>query len=322
MRILFAGSPAIAVPSLTALSAMDGSSVQVAGVLTNPDTLHGRKGGAVPTEISAAASILSAEQQARGSQPIVQLKFDRIGAQARNQIAALNCDLLVCFAYGRIFGPKCLSLFKLGAINVHPSLLPRYRGPAPIQAAILGRDKETGVTIQRIAAEMDTGEILAQEKIPLNGRETAASLSLIAADLAGRMLPLVINDLMNGTLKPRPQTGEVINSFIISREQGRIDWNLAAAEIDARVRAFNPWPFCYTRFGGEDLYILEGSVIEYAYTGQPAGTVLGIDRNYGILIQTGDGTFAVSVLQRQAKKALAWKLFLNGARDFLGARLE
>ena len=324
MRILFAGSPAIAVPSLAALSQMEcgGLDFQVAGVLTNPDSAKGRKGIALPTEVSAAAVALSEERRQKGFPPLAQIKFDRVDGSARGQIASLKCDLLVCFAFGCIFGPKCLSLFSLGGINVHPSLLPRYRGPTPIPAAILAGDRETGVSIQKIALECDCGDILAQEKVFLNGRETTASLSIIAAAKAAGMLPSVLKGIASGTIAAVPQMGEPVYTSMISREQGRIDWESGAVQIDAMIRAYNPWPLCYTRLGGEDLYILEASVVESEYTGKAAGTILGIDRNHGILVQTGDGVLAVTVLQRQAKKALDWKSFLNGARDFIGSRLE
>jgi len=324
LRILFAGNPAIAIPSLHALSEMEcnGQDVKIAGVLTNPDSVQGRKAVLVPTDVSAAATDLSEKRLQNGFPPIVQLKHEKITKQVREEISELKCDLLVCFALGCIFGPKCLSLFSMGGINMHPSLLPRYRGPSPIPAVILGGDKETGVTIQRIALEMDAGDILAQEKIPLDGRETTASLSGIAAAVAAQMLPSVINGLMAGTVNTMPQTGEPVLSELITREHGHIDWKLDAIKIDAMVRAYFPWPLCHTSRGTEDLYILEGCVIKSEKTDAQAGTVLGIDRDKGILVQTGDGVYAVSVLQRQAKKAMDWKSFLNGARDFIGSRLE
>ena len=347
MKILFAGSSSIAVPSFISLSEMEcrGEDIQLMGVLTNPDTPRGRKEIKVPTDISSAAAAIAGVRAEKGLPSVAEFKFDKLNAQAREQIAVLGCDLLVCFAYGSIFGPKFLSLFSRGGINIHPSLLPRFRGPSPIPAAILNRDKETGITIQGIAGEMDCGDIFVQEKIPLYGSETAFSLGETVAAKAALMLPQFLRRFLDGTARAVPQTGEPVYCSLIRREMARIDWELPAAEIDAMVRAYNPWPLCHTRWEEEDLYILEGHVLEneakipadtgmsgcipvitgFYYSGYKphlTGTVLGIDRDHGILVQTGDGVYAVSRLQRQAKKAMDWKSFLNGVRDFSGSLLE
>jgi methionyl-tRNA formyltransferase len=322
MRILFAGSPGIAVPALKALAAMDETGeAELVGVLTNPDSPRGRRGQPGPTDVSAAAAVFSARREGRGLFPIVQLKPERLDRVAREAAAALKADLLLAFAYGRIFGPKFLSLFPLGGINIHPSLLPKYRGPAPIPAAILARDRETGITIQRIAPEMDTGDILLQERFSLGGRETTGSLSdLVAAKSAG-LLSSLIRAMARGEARAFPQQGEASYCSLISKEDGLIDWNLGAAEIDARIRAYTPWPLAFTRQGDQLLYILEGTALEGEGSGEAPGTVLSADKARGILIQTGGGILAVTRLQYQAKKALFWKDFLNGARDFIGAGL-
>ncbi|GHV75926.1 methionyl-tRNA formyltransferase [Spirochaetia bacterium] len=305
MRILFAGSPAIAVPSLLALVRLG-----LVGVLTNPDTKRGRRGEAEPTDVGAAADRLS------GALP--QFKPVTLDGAVRDAIAALQPDLLVSFAYGRIFGPTFLSLFPLGGINVHPSLLPKYRGATPIPAAILGRERETGVTIQRLALEMDAGDILAQERIPLDGRETTESLSKIAAEKGAALLPQALDKAAGR----RQNNDEASYCELIRSEDGLIDWSQGAADIDAKIRAYTPWPLCRTVHGKEILYILEGEPLEAGVqAGTVPGTVLGIDKKSGILVQTGDGILAVRRLQYAAKKALAWRDFLNGARDFIGARL-
>jgi methionyl-tRNA formyltransferase len=322
MRILFAGSPAIAVPSLEALAALclEDSDFQLAGILTNPDSRRGRHNTPEPTELSAAAAALSERFAGRGTgsmAPIVQLKPEKLDAAAREAVLALEPDLLVSFAYGRIFGPKFLALFPKGGINVHPSLLPKYRGPTPIPAAILGREKETGVTVQRLALEMDAGDILAQERFPLNGRETTASLSKIAASKGAALLVPVVRALALDSLNGRQQNNEEAGyCSLIAKEDGRIDWSCSALNIDARIRAYTPWPLAWTVHGEETLYILEGEALEQpGGRTAPAGTVLGADAR-GILVQTGEGVLAVRRLQYRAKKALAWKDFLNGARNF------
>jgi methionyl-tRNA formyltransferase len=323
MKILFAGSPGIAVPALMALAAMDeAGELELAGILTNPDSPKGRRGQPEPTDVSTAAAALSAGREARSLPPIVQLKPKRLAREAREAAAALKADLLLAFAYGRIFGPKFLSLFPLGGVNIHPSLLPKYRGAAPIPAAILAQDRETGITFQRIAPQMDTGDILLQKRFPLTGRETAASLSDLVAGKSARLLPLLIRAVAKGEARAFPQQGEASYCSIISKGDGLIDWNQEAAEIDAKIRAYTPWPLAHTRQGDEILYILEGAALEGEEGAGAPGTVLSACKARGILIQTGKGVLAVTRLQYQAKKALFWKDFLNGTRDFIGAGLR
>jgi methionyl-tRNA formyltransferase len=290
---------------------------EVVGVLTNVDTPKGRRGTPEPTAVGAAAL------REQGRPPVVVLKPEKLDAPAREAVAALKPDLLVTFAYGRIFGPKFLSLFPLGGINIHPSLLPKYRGPAPIQAAILNRDAETGISIQRIALQMDCGDILVQEKFPLTGRETAASLSGIAARKSAALLPPLIRELASGGAAGIPQNHEdAVYCRLIKKEDGRIDWSAGALEIDARIRAFTPWPLSLTCHGEAGLCILEGRPWEAAgSTTEPPGTVLGIDKGRGILIQTGNGVYVAERLQYRARKALDWRSFLNGVPGFIGSRL-
>ena len=329
MKVIFAGSPGIAVPSLLELSEMEcsGEDIELAGLLTNPDSSQGRSSVPLATEVSIAAARLSNLRQQQGFPPILQLKYEKLDKKAREEIAAMGFDLLISFAYGRIFGQKFLSIFPKGGINIHPSLLPRYRGPSPIPAAILARDMETGITIQKLALKIDTGDILAQETISIDPKETSASLSEKVSCKAAEMLRSFMLRFLAGPVQAVAQQGEPVYCSLIDKEQGIINWDLSALEIDAQVRAYTPWPLCYTRWKGEDLYILEGCVNQKSgdifpgFTNRQTGTVLGIDMEHGIQIQTGDGIYLVSRLQRQAKKALDWKAFLNGARDFVGSRL-
>jgi methionyl-tRNA formyltransferase len=259
---------------------------------------------------------------------LVQLKPENLSAAVRDQVAALKPDLLISFAYGRIFGPRFLGIFPQGGINIHPSLLPRYRGPTPIQAAILAGDQETGITIQTLAQEMDAGDILVQERFPLSGEETAGDLSALVAHKAAALLPDLLMRLTQGMLIGRPQAHEQASfCSLITKEEGRIDWSWSVAHIAARIRAFTPWPLCWTLHKEQSLpplYILEGKPFTRVEPGaqtKPAGTVLGIDKQEGILIQTGEGVLGVTRLQYRTKKALAWRVFLNGARNFIGSSL-
>jgi methionyl-tRNA formyltransferase len=328
MRIIFAGSPAIAIPALEALAALaleragsGAGGFDLAGVLSNPDSPRGRHGKPESTELAAAAAALGPRFEAAGLPPPAILKPERLGGEARGLVAALGPDLLVSFAYGRIFGPKFLALFPLGGINIHPSLLPIYRGPTPIPQAILNRDRETGISIQRLALEMDQGDILAREVFPLGGTETTASLGEEMGRRAALLLPPVLRSLAAGTLETLPQDGAKASYCrLLSREDGRINWGGGAPGIEAQIRAYTPWPLSWTMDGDHRLYILKASVLPGGGDGTP-GLILGIDRGRGILVQTGNGVLAVSTLQYEAKKALGWKDFLNGARGFTGRRL-
>jgi len=314
LRILFAGSPGIAVPALEAVAAL-GQDFTLAGLLTNPDSPRGRSGRPEPTECAAALNRISPETPA--------LKPEKLDAAARAMVEALNPDILVSFAYGKIFGPKFLALFPHGGINVHPSLLPKYRGPTPIPAAILNRETETGITIQRLAPEMDSGDVLAREKVPLDGRETAASLSETMAKKAAELLPGVLAGVASGRLRGEPQDHDAASyCSLIAKTDGLIDWNAGAPEIDARIRAYTPWPLCWTTHGDTHLFILKARALDsQAGRDGPSGKVLGKDANNGIIIGTGKGVLAVRELQYRTKKALEWKAFLNGARNFVGERL-
>ncbi|MFQ3547067.1 MAG: methionyl-tRNA formyltransferase [Termitinemataceae bacterium] len=345
MRIVFAGSPDIAVPSFCTLveKYMETGKHPVVAVLTNPDSRKGRKGNPEPTPIGAAAQKLAGKLSAAGREVPVVIKAEKLDASVRETIAALNPDILVSFAYGKIFGPKFLGLFPRGGINIHPSLLPKYRGATPIPAAILHRDTETGISIQTLALEMDAGDILIQERRPLDGTETTESLSVWAAERSAQLLIPLIDDLAEGMVQGRPQDhSRATYCSIISKEDGWIQWNESALTIDAKIRAYTPWPLCATHHRGQILYILKacpytgGTTVADGHTtkdivsgGQPdfmgmsvPGMVLGIDKQVGILIQTGDGIVAVQRLQYATKKPLDWKSFLNGAKDFVGSLLE
>jgi len=332
LRILFAATPAIAVPCLRTLSEMEleKKGVTLAGVLTNPDRQR-RHGQMEPSDVSTAASALDAIRKEKGFPPIPQLKPEKLDAGAREDVVPLAPELLVSFAYGRIFGPRFLALFPLGGINIHPSLLPKYRGASPIPAVILNREKETGVCIQKLAAEMDSGNIIASLKIELSGRETTASLSEAVSEKAALLLCELLSDFGPRAAAAKPQEGEVVYCREIKKEAGLIDWGKSAAEIDAQIRAFTPWPLSFTSRGKDTLIILEAQCAAThdapvaatqadVESDAPPGTVLGTDSR-GILVQTGDGILAVTRLQWQTKKALDWKAFCNGERGFVGLRL-
>lgn len=319
MRILFAASPAIAVPCLELLL-RDDPDWELVGLLTNPPASRGRHGKLVPSD-TAAALLSRSDLSPVRSVPI--LSPDTLDAAAREAVAALKPDLLLSFAFGKIFGPRFMALFPLGGINVHPSLLPRWRGATPIPAAILAGDRETGISIQTIAPQMDSGDILAQSRFPLDGTETTASLSTRVATEAPALLETVLHRYARGERNGSPQEESSVTLCpLVSKDDGLIDWHRPACQIGAMVRAYDPWPVAHTFWDGQGLSILAADPA--TATGEapaPAGTVVGIDKRRGILVQTGDGVLCVRRLQLAARKALDWQSFINGTRGFVGSRL-
>ncbi|MDR0409168.1 MAG: methionyl-tRNA formyltransferase [Spirochaetaceae bacterium] len=336
MKLLFAGTPEIAVPSLKTLYALhvEGGFCELSGVLTNPDTAKGRRGSASPSDVGVAAEEMLRCVAGRGGGDFVLIKSAYPDENCFQKIARLGADMLVSFAYGAIFPPDFLALFPMGGINIHPSLLPKYRGASPIPAAILNRERETGISVQRIAAKLDSGNILAQEVIPLTGRETSAVLSGLVAEKSAALLERTLRALAvgAGSVVETPQNHSAA-TFCgkLGREDGCIDWRQSALFIDAQVRAFNPYPLAYTRHDGLGLYILEAAPYESrnaqevdfasASAGHGAGAVLGVDKSAGIIVQTGDGLLVLKRLQYQTRKPLDWRSFLNGAKNFTGAVL-
>jgi methionyl-tRNA formyltransferase len=227
-------------------------------------------------------------------------------------------------AFGRIFPAEFLTLFPQGGLNLHPSLLPRYRGPSPIPAAILAGDSQTGVTIQRLAAKMDSGDILRVQIVPLTGQETCAILTEQLGKLGADLLAETLSDVAAGRAHGiRQKEEEASYCRMVRKEDGRIEWRRDAQAIERMIRAYDPWPGAYTSYRGQSLHILAGGVLpEPAPGGQPApGLVLKADNRYGILIGTGRGVLYVSRLKLQGKKALDWRSFLNGQRDLPGSVL-
>lgn len=316
MRVLFAGSPAIAIPAMMAIAAHH----QLTAVLTNPPSEQGRGGigkkrGPLPTEVAQAA-----KEAFGASAPI--MEPEKLNAAVREQIASFQPEILVSFAYGKIFGPKFLALFPRGGLNIHPSLLPRHRGSSPIQQAILDRDTETGVCVQTLAPAMDTGDLYLVERIPLSQRETAASLSEICASLGARMIIDVLASLETGTAAPKPQIGEASYCRKISKEDGLLDWTRDCMTLDAQIRAFDPWPGTYTFFAGQRLNILEAMPLpDIRLPNSVPGTILELDKAKGIIVAAGQGALALRRLQFATRKALSYKEFANGVRNLIGSVL-
>lgn len=316
MKVLYAGSPEAAAVTLKILleKQIEGK-FEIAGVLTNPPATQGRHKDLIPTPVE----VLAKENNIPVFTP------EHLDSACRQMIEPLDCDLLVSFAYGHIFGPKFLAMFKGGGINLHPSLLPKYRGCTPIPAAILNRDEETAVTVQKLALKMDEGNILAQEILPLDGTENSGSLLLEAAEKGARLIVELLKESSEkGTLpEGKPQEGEASYTGIITKADGKIDWNKSASEIEAQLRAYTPEPGIWCMDGNESLKIIEAKVWDDddSSSSEPAGKIIRFSKPDGIFIKCGKGQLCVTVLQKQGKKAMGYKDFMNGSRDFIGRQL-
>lgn len=310
MRIIYAGSPAMAVPALESLAA----EFPVVGVLTNSDKVAGRGRRRVPTPVKEKAQELDLNL----------IETERLDTAVESKVAALKPDLLIAVAYGHIFPESFLALFPRGGLNLHPSLLPRYRGCSPIPAAILAGEGETGITVQRLAREMDSGDIVLQERFPLDGTETTAGLTRYAGERGAVMLPEAVRRIADNRLETVPQDGAAVTYCgFIRKDAGFADWSLPAVELERRYRAYTPWPGLFTTWEGRRLNLSEvalpkGAVEESA---EKAGTVLGMDKKEGILVQTGSGILVLKKLQLQGRKVLDWRSFLNGNQKFKTAML-
>jgi methionyl-tRNA formyltransferase len=230
-------------------------------------------------------------------------------------------DLFVVAAFGQILPQTVLDLPRLGSINIHASLLPRWRGAAPIQAAVRAGDAETGITIMRMDAGLDTGPILTQRAIPVAPDETGASLHDKLAVLGGDLLIDTLPGYLDGSITPQPQDdAQATLAPRIRKDEGHIDWSAPAQAIDRTVRAFTPWPGTFSFWDGKLLKIVAGSVAREATAHAAPGTVVS---NHGALaIATGDGLYLPTRVQLEGRAAASAAEFVNGYPQFMGAVLR
>jgi methionyl-tRNA formyltransferase len=300
VRIVFMGSPDFAVPALEALAAH----YLVTGVVTQPDRPAGRGGILKPPAIKQTALRLGL--------PIIQPEKLR-QPEAMEQLQAWAPDLIVVAAFGQILRPVVLDLPKLGCINIHGSLLPRGRGAAPIQAAILAGDKETGITIMKMDPGVDTGPMLSQHAIQITPEDTAGTLfeklAPIGADLLLETLPAYIS----GELQPQPQPAEGITyAPMLKKEDGRLDFSLPASVLERQVRAYNPWPGTWFDWNGVPLKVLRAHV---GAEKSPGGGHRLTDGGFPA-IGTSAGILILDEIQPAGKKPMPGKAFLAGVRDW------
>lgn len=309
-RIVFLGTPDFAVPILQSL--VDAPEFDVAGVVTQPDRPAGRGQIVVASAVKRHAEGLGL--------PILQPVTLR-DAAAVDALRMWAPDVLVVAAFGQILRQPVLDLPPHGCINVHASLLPRWRGAAPIQYAIRAGDGETGVTIMRMDAGLDTGPMLSQHAIPIDQRETGATLHDKLADLGARALPGVLSAYLAGEISPRPQPEEgVVLAPSLKKQDGQIDWSQPAIEIDRQVRAFDPWPGTFT-FLGDDLFkIVRGLPQLDRDSGSAPGMV--VSEHSELAVQTGAGLYILKEVQPAGKKPMTGQAFVAGHPAVVGMMLR
>jgi methionyl-tRNA formyltransferase len=298
VRIAYAGTPEFAVPPLIALLR---SQHAVVGVLTQPDRPKGRGRHVAPSPVK-----LIAQQH---EVPISQPQSLRDGA-ARADLIEWRPDVLVVVAYGLILPQGVLDLPHHGCLNIHASLLPRWRGAAPIQRAVLAGDRETGVTLMRMDAGLDTGPILLQETVPVRATDTAGSLHDSLSELGAGVLLKALEGLESGSLTARPQPGEgVTYAAKITKSEAVIDWAQSAAEIARKVRAFNPWPIAETRLDGEQIRVYAASVAPVP--GALAPGTLTVTSDGDAMVACGVGALTLTEVQRPGRRPISGRDWAN-----------
>jgi methionyl-tRNA formyltransferase len=298
LRIAFAGTPEFAVPALRMLAA---SHHRLVGVLTRPDRPAGRGRQLKRSPVGQLAEELGLSL----AQPE---RLDDI--EQRAPLVRWACDLLVVVAYGLLLPESVLTLPRLGCINIHASLLPRWRGAAPIQRAILAGDRETGVTIMQLERGLDTGPVLSQQRTLIGEHTDAGQLQSLLADLGAQLLLTTLDALEAGRIRAEPQALEgVTYASKIDTSEARIDWRRSAEEISRQVRAFNPSPVASTLWRQQRLRIFEARVAA-ALPGTP-GEVLGVAGD-AIEVRCGQGALAVTTLQLEGRRMLSAGEFARG----------
>ena len=312
LRVAFAGTPPFAVPALSALAARG----PVLGVLTQPDRPAGRGRVLTPSAVKQRALQL----QLPVLQPL-RLRGDAADAvAARAQLRDWSLDLLVVVAYGLILPPEVLAMPRLGCLNIHASLLPRWRGAAPIQRAVLAGDTESGVTIMQMDEGLDTGATLLRQALPIGPQSVAGELHDALAPLGAELLLQAIDGLQAGTLHATPQPAEGVTwADKLTREEARLDWQQPAQRLDRQIRAFNPWPAAHALYAGEPVKLLRSRVLSgVAPVGVVPGTVLGL-QDGSLAVACGQGLLGIDQLQRAGRRAVAAQDFANAEGAGAGA---
>jgi methionyl-tRNA formyltransferase len=308
MQILYLGSPAFAVAPLDMLAQ---AGYEIAAVVTQPDRPAGRKRTLTPPPVKLAAQRLGL--------PVIQPETLRDPTIVAH-LAALQPDVGIVVAYGEILRPAVLAVPGLGYLNIHPSLLPLYRGPAPVSGAILAGDSETGVTIMQLDTGMDSGPILAQATVPLPPDARAGPLTESLIELGGKLLLETLPRYAAGQIELRPQNHSAATyTRLLKKSDGRIDWSLPAHVIERTIRAYDPWPGAFTTWRGQQLKLLAASV-HADWSGNTApGTIIRTDPLP--LVATGSGALGLESVQPAGKRVMSGTDWSLGQQDAAGQPL-
>ncbi|NLY56432.1 MAG: methionyl-tRNA formyltransferase [Firmicutes bacterium] len=298
MRLVFLGTPEFAVPTLLALAA---SEHEISYVVTQPDRPKGRGYRVIAPPVKEAALQLGL--------PVLQP--DKL-AEIKAELVQAQPEAIVVVAFGQKIPGWLLELPRWGCINLHPSLLPKYRGAAPIQAALLNGDQVTGVTTMLMDEGWDTGDILLQEDVPILPGETAGELHDRLRELGARLVLQTLTALEKGDISPRPQD-DALATYApkLSKEAAQIDWSASAETIVNLVRANNPWPVAWTTVDGEVLKVWRAEQMGEDHAGTTAGTVIAVAAD-GIIVQTGSGQVKLRELQKSGGKRMDAASFVRG----------
>ncbi len=309
LRLAFMGTPDFAVPALGALLE---SGHDVIGVYTQPDRRSGRGRRLSPSPVKAFA-------ESRGL-PVFQPASLRADMAARQSLADLAPDAIVVAAYGLFLPEDTLAVPRLGCLNIHPSLLPRHRGPSPVATAVLEGDVTTGVTIMLLDEGMDTGPILSQRDTLIVPGETCDKLTVRLFDIGANLLTRILGQWSAGRISPTPQnSADATITRHLEREDGRIDWTQPAESLARRVRAFTPWPGTFTTWRGKGLKILRAEPLDTTQD-DPPGKVIALNGS-GVAVTTGLGVLRLLDVQMEGRRALNIADFMRGYPNFTGSIL-
>lgn len=305
MQLIFMGTPDFAVPVLERLLKLGH---HVLAVYTQADKPSGRGIEPVPPPVKRAA----------GKHGLPTFQPEKLKEDIE-RLEALKPEVIVVAAYGKLLPQRVLNIPPLGCLNLHPSLLPRHRGPAPISGAILAGDEETGASLMLMDAGMDTGPLLAQTRVPVHPQDTTGSLTDRLAQISAQLLEESLPRWVARELKPQPQDHQQATyTHMLAKEQGEIDWKRTAVELWRQVRAFQPWPGSFTHWQGRLLKIMEATPLPGA--AEP-GRVISLQGDIPLGVGTREGVLGLRVVQLEGKRALSAEEFVRGARDFVGSLL-
>lgn len=318
MRIIFMGTPDFAVPVLESLI-KGGHTIEA--VYTNPDKPKGRTGTPAFSPVKSAAL--------KYNLPVMQPERIRRKEEVE-KLRLIEADAIVVAAFGQIIPKSILSMKKFGCINVHGSLLPKYRGAAPIQWSILNGEEKTGITIMQMNEGLDTGDILSQEEVEILDTDTSETLFQKLSECSGPLLLRTLKDLEEGRINPipQPEISPTPYASMLTKEMGLLDFTMTSSELKNRIRAFNPWPAAYTYYNGMRIKILKAEILSFESANLSEnvsashfsiGQVSYLTKN-DIGIQCSDGILLLREIQPEGKRTMQVRDFLNGQKIDLGDR--